>query len=368
MIKVPFANLPAQYLSIKPEIDAAIAQVLESGAFIGGEPVRQFEADFGKFLGVKHIIGCGNGTDALEILLTAMGIGTGDDVLVPAISWIATSEAVTTADAKPVFVDVEPDFYTMDAAKAAEKISPVTTAVIPVHLYGQPADLQAVRTLADKLGLLMLEDCAQAHGASQNGQLTGTIGEAAAFSFYPGKNLGAYGDAGAMATNNPDTAKQVRMIANHGQLQKHHHQFEGRNSRLDGLQAAVLSVKLKHLEKWTKQRIALADNYFEQLKDLPGLTLPKVRTGSRHVFHLFVVLAEKRDELREFLHSRGIETARHYPTALPFLPCYRHLDHHPDDFPVAYRLQCQGLSLPLYPEMTEAQQQWVVDSIREFYG
>jgi dTDP-4-amino-4,6-dideoxygalactose transaminase len=362
---IPFVDLKSQYLSIKTEIDKAIADVIANTAFIGGPYVQQFEADFSAYCGCTHVIACANGTDSLEILLQCMGVGRGDEVLVPASSWISTSEAVSNIGATPVFVDIEPDFFTIDPELIEEKITSKTKAIIPVHLYGQAANMPRIMQIANKHNLKVLEDCAQSHGAEIQGQKTGTFGHCASFSFYPGKNLGAYGDAGAMVTNDDAIAEKARMIANHGQQGKHNHMMEGRNSRLDGLNAAVLSAKLPHVEKWTAARIKNAACYLEQLAN-NAVKAPATRENSKHVFHLFVIRTEKRDALIAHLKKEGIETAIHYPVALPFLPCYEYQQHKPGDFPVAYEYMQQIVSLPMYPELTEEMIKTVSKSINVF--
>lgn len=353
-MKIPFVDLHAQYLSIQADIDAAIFKTIRDSAYIGGTSVRAFEEAFAEYLGLSSVIGCANGTDSMEILLKAFGIGPGDEVIVPAHSWISTSEAVGNAGATPVFVDVEIDFFTIDTQKIEAAITERTKAIIPVHLYGHPADMPAIMDIADRFGLKVIEDCAQSHGATIGGKKAGTFGHAASFSFYPGKNLGAYGDAGCVATNDPALAEKVRMIANHGQQGKHNHLMEGRNSRLDGLQAAILSAKLPWLEQWTEARIAHAAAYAHHLEG-SGLILPKVKPGYRHVFHIYAVRTEHRTMLMDGLKMAGIETAIHYPTALPFLPCYASNGSVPEDFPSAYANQSRILSLPMFAELKDEQ-------------
>lgn len=365
-MQIPFVDLKAQYLGIKDEIDIVIAQTLQNTAFIGGQPVKQFEKAFSEYLGVQHCIGCANGTDAIEILLKAMNIGEGDEVIVPAISWISTSEAVSSVGATPVFVDIEPDFYTIDPGKIEEKITSRTKAIIPVHLYGQVANMPAIMDIAKKCQLKVLEDCAQAHGACIEGKTVGTWGACASFSFYPGKNLGAYGDAGAMVTNDEHLAQRARRIANHGQLSKHDHQIEGRNSRLDALQAAILAVKLQYLEAWTQKRIQNAQLYTRLLSDTSVIT-PSVRQNSKHVYHLYVIRSAKRDKLKEYLKTQGIASAIHYPTPLPFLPCYASFNHSTDDFPIAAQYQTEILSLPMYAELTSNQINTINNHIKAFF-
>lgn len=361
-MNVPFVDLHAQYQSLKPELDAAMQQVVDQTAFIGGHYAAQFEREFADYIGLKHCIACANGTDSLEILLQAMGIGPGDEVLVPAISWISTSEVVSSLGALPVFVDVEEAYYTINLDLVEAAITPQTKAIIPVHLYGQPVDMVRLMALAEKHNLLVLEDCAQAHGATFNGQKIGTFGHAASFSFYPGKNLGAYGDAGGMLTNDDELARVARQIANHGQEGKHNHLREGRNSRMDGLQAAVLSVKLPHLESWTEARIQHANDYDRLLAD-SNLVLPQVIDGGRHVFHLYVVRSSQRDLLLRHLSDQGIGVGIHYPTALPFLECYVERGYQPEDFPVAHRVTQEILSLPMFAELTLEQQDYVASTL-----
>lgn len=363
-MKVPFVDLYAQYLSIKNEIDEAIATTIKNSSYIGGQAVKDFEAAFAAYLGIGHVIACGNGTDSIEILLQAYGIGKGDEVIVPAISWISTSEAVSSVGAVPVFADIDAAYFTIDPVSLEKAVTPRTKAVIPVHLYGQPADMAAIMKIATAHGLIVIEDCAQAHGAKVGGKTAGTWGHASSFSFYPGKNLGAYGDAGCMATNDPAIAEKVRMISQHGQQGKHHHIMEGRNSRLDGLQAAILLAKLPHLEKWTEARIAHTKKYDALLRDA-AVVLPSRRRDARHVFHLYVIQTTDRARLQKRLTDAGIETAIHYPTALPFLPCYRHRNFKPDDFPIAHSYQSTILSLPLFPELQHSAIEYVCEAIKK---
>jgi dTDP-4-amino-4,6-dideoxygalactose transaminase len=364
---VKFLDLYGQYLKIQNDIDVAISRVLKNTSFIGGEEVEAFEAEFGEWIG-SHCVACANGTDALEILLEAMGIGHGDEVLVPALTWISTAEAVTRVGAVPVFVDVLPQYYTLNPDQARKKICSKTKGIIPVHLYGLPANMNELMSLAEEFDLKVIEDCAQAHGATYEGKNVGTIGHAAAFSFYPGKNLGAYGDAGAMVTANESLAKQARMIARHGQLQKHDHQLEGRNSRLDGIQAAILRAKLPYLCQWIKARRNVAKQYEYRL-ELLDFTLPKIPQNSSHAFHLYVIQCADRDALKMHLDSAGIQTGIHYPKALPFTKIYQERFHHsPNDFPVAYGLQSQILSLPMGDHITIQSIEEVSNAIKRFYS
>jgi dTDP-4-amino-4,6-dideoxygalactose transaminase len=364
---VPFVDLQAQYRSLKKKLDTAISEVIESAAFIKGPHVEVFEKSFAALHSVSHCIGVANGTDALYISLKMLGIGPGDEVITTALSWISTSESISQTGAKPVFVDIEPDFFSLDCRKAVEKITPRTRAVIPVHLYGHPADLGELKRICDHHGLLMIEDCAQAHLARFRNQLVGTFGNAATFSFYPGKNLGAYGDGGAIITDEPELARKMRMYANHGSLVKHRHEMEGLNSRLDGLQAAILNVKMPYLEEWNRKRAALAQRYHGLLKDVPEVELPKTRENCTHIFHVYCIRVPKRDDLRNYLEKNGIETSVHYPTALPFLHAYSGLNHTPQEFPVAFHCQRRILSLPMYAELTLVQQEYIAGKIREFF-
>lgn len=359
---IPFVDLKAQYESMKFDIDAAISDVIADTAFIGGKYVKVFEEQFANYLGLRYCIGCGNGTDALEILLTALGIGEGDDVIVPANTFIATSEAVTKAGAKPVFVDCHPFFYTIDVSKIEEKITTKTKAIIPVHLYGLPAEMDQINEIAKKYELKVIEDAAQAHGAEYKGKKVGTLADAAMFSFYPGKNLGAYGDAGAMVTDSEVIATKVRMIANHGRMSKYDHEFEGRNSRMDGLQAAILSAKLPHLGKWTEARRHNAKLYTGYLS-ASSLQLPVAPDYSRHVYPLYVVQAENRDRLQAKLKQEGIATGIHYPIALPILKAYRYMGHKSGDFPVASKQMHNLISLPMFPELSGKQIKRVTETI-----
>lgn len=366
-MNVPFVDLKVQYQNIKTEIDAAIKSVIADTAFVRGKYVAEFEKAYADKCGVKHCISVANGTDAIYISLKALGIGPGDEVMTVANSWIATSETITQADARVVFVDIEPDYYTIDASKIEERITPRTKAIIPVHLFGQPAEVDSIKRICDEHNLYLIEDCAQAHFASYKEQLVGTFGIAGTFSFYPGKNLGAYGDAGAIITNDDELADNMRMFANHGSLKKHEHQIEGINSRMDGLQAAILSVKLSHILEWNKKRYRNALLYNELLANVNGVTIPKIRQNASHIFHLYVIRTDERDELQKHLKEQGVSTGIHYPTALPFLQAYKYLGNKPEEFPVAHQYQDEILSLPMYPELSESSITFVADKIREFF-
>jgi dTDP-4-amino-4,6-dideoxygalactose transaminase len=363
---VPFVDLKIQYLSLKEEINAAISHVIEDTAFVRGKYVAQFERDYAAKYGVKHCISCANGTDAIYITLKALGVGPGDEVITVANSWISTSETISQTGAKPVFVDIERDFYNIDVNAIEEKITSNTKAILPVHLFGQPAKIDDIKNICEKYRLFLVEDCAQAHFAEFKHKKVGTFGIAGTFSFYPGKNLGAYGDAGAIITDNDEVAMKARMYANHGSLKKHQHEIEGTNSRMDGIQAAILSVKLKYIDSWNKARNKNAIIYNELIKDMPGIDTPKIRDDSYHIFHLYVIRTKERDELANYLKSKNIGTGIHYPRALPFLSAYKYLNHKPSDFPVAFQYQDEILSLPMYPELDGDQILYIVNSILEF--
>ncbi|MGJ7915479.1 DegT/DnrJ/EryC1/StrS family aminotransferase [Massilia sp. LXY-6] len=366
MPTIPIADLYAQYLSIKDDIDAAIAAVIAESAFIRGPYVERFEREFASALDIPHCVSCANGTDALYIALHALGVEPGMEVITSAHSWISTSESITQAGGKVVFCDTDRDTFTIDPAQIEAKITPRTVGIIPVHLYGQPADMDAVMAIARKYHLWVIEDCAQGHLAQYKGRTVGTFGNAATFSFYPGKNLGAMGDAGAIVTADAQLAERMAIYARHGGLFKGDHQIEGINSRLDGLQAAILSVKLPHLPAWTRARQQWAAAYGETLSGAEGLTLPMTAEGREHVYHLYVVRHPERAALAAYLQEAGIQTVVNYPVALPFLPAYRRYKHASHEFPNAYANQSTILSLPLFPEMTNAQQQRVVNAIKRF--
>ncbi|MES2773468.1 MAG: DegT/DnrJ/EryC1/StrS family aminotransferase [Bacteroidota bacterium] len=364
---IPFVDLKAQYNSIKTEIDAAIGNVINETAFIGGKYVDSFENQFAALYGVKNCISCANGTDSLYIIMKMLGIGAGDEVITAANSWISSSETITQAGAKPVFADAD-SYFTMQPTHIEQLITSKTKAIIAVHLYGQMCDMDALVEICNKHQVHLIEDCAQSHFSEYNGRRAGTFGIAASFSFYPGKNLGAYGDAGCMITNDDELAKKLKMYARHGALKKHQHEIEGINSRLDGLQAAILSAKLPHILNWTAARRNVAAAYDILLGQVPQIKIPVVREQTLHSFHLYVILAEKRDGLMAFLKAAGIETAIHYPAPLPFLPAYRYLEANPANFPVVAANTGKILSLPIYPEITDKQIKFIADTIKQFYA
>jgi len=365
---IPFVDLKAQYHSIKTEIDTAINNVINESAFIKGKYVQRFEKEYAESYGSKHSISCANGTDAIYITLKCLGIGPGDEVITVANTWISTAETISQTGARVVFVDIHPDYYTIDAAKIEEKITPKTKAIIPVHLFGQPANMEMISGICRKYDLFLIEDCAQAHFAEWKGKRVGKFGIAGTFSFFPGKNLGAYGDAGAIITDDDIFADEARKFSNHGALKKHYHDFEGINSRLDGLQAAILSVKLPHIHDWSQRRIDIGLHYNQLLNGIENIKTPKIQKNVKHVFHLYVVRVEKRDQLRKFLDNKGISSGIHYPTPLPYLKAYEYLKHDPADFPIAYGYKDKILSLPIYPELRFSEVEYITSMIKEFFN
>jgi dTDP-4-amino-4,6-dideoxygalactose transaminase len=365
-MNIQLVDLKAQYETIKNDIDSAIRNVISETAFIGGQHVKKFEESIAKFCGVKHCVGVGNGTDAVFIALRILGIGPGDEVITVANSFIATSEAITQTGARVVFVDIDPNTYNIDTNRIEARITSRTKAIIPVHLYGQPVDMDPIFDLARKYNLKIVEDAAQAHGAVYKGRTIGSLGDMACFSFYPGKNLGAYGDAGAIVTSDESLAKKARMFANHGRIDKYDHEMEGVNSRLDGLQAAILGVKLRHLDTWSEARRKNAYLYNKHLQGT-DLVTPSEIANVKAVYHLYVVRVKMniRSKLQEHLKSKGIATGIHYPIALPNLKAYAYLEHRPEDFPEATKASHEIVSLPMYPELTEAHIQYVAGAIRE---
>ena len=364
---IPFVDLSAQYRSIKSEIDNAIKECIDETNFIKGKAVTVFERSFADYLGVDYCIGCGNGTDALEIILSALNIGSGDEVLVPALTWISTAEAVTNVGAEPVFVDIESQTYTIDTTKIEEKITKRTKAIIPVHLYGSPADMNEIIKIAEKYRLFIIEDCAQAHGAEYFGRKVGTFGIASAFSFFPSKNLGAYGDGGAIVTKDRDLGELIRKISNHGQLnEKHKHFIIGRNSRLDSIQASILSVKLKYLDTWNNRRRDVASFYLSRLGEKAEFVLPIEEQNKKHVYHLFVIRCRLREKLIELLDEKKISWGIHYPNALPFIDPYRYKKHKPQDFINSSDIIKDIISIPIYPELTELQLNMICDQLLKY--
>ena len=365
-MKIPFVDLKYQYLTIKNEIDREIKNVINSSDFILGKQVHYFEDAFSKKLGINNVIAVANGTDAIYASLKALGVGYKDEVITVANSWISTSETISQTGAKPVFVDIDKN-HNINHRLIQNKINKRTKAIIAVHLYGQPCNIREIVDICKKHNLKLIEDCAQAHFSKYGKKFVGTFGDISTFSFYPGKNLGAYGDAGCVATNNNDLAKKVRIFVRHGAEIKHKHLIEGINSRMDTIQAAILNVKLKYIDTWTNQRIKNAELYSDKLKDVGDLILPITRNDCIHTFHVYCIKTSKRKELQDFLKQKNIQTAIHYPTPLPLLEAYQYLNYKPSDFPISNKYKDQILSLPMYPELNESQINYVVDSIKDFF-
>jgi dTDP-4-amino-4,6-dideoxygalactose transaminase len=399
-MNIPFLDLKTQYQSIKDEVLPEINNVLENTAYVLGKPVIDFEKAFAIVHNSKNCIGVSSGTDGNHMVLWALGINPSDEVILPANTFIATAWGATLCGAKPVFVDCNPESYNIDPAKIGATITTRTKAIVAVHLYGQASDMDKI---SFELGVLsfelkekgifinkitgqtiyLVEDCAQAHISEYKGKRVGSLGIASSFSFYPGKNLGAYGEAGAVVTDDEELAKKFKMIRDHGAEQKYYHQVYGHNYRMEGIQGAVLGVKLKHLEKWTEGRRSVAAKYVELLKDVEELKLPKEMEYAKHVYHLFVVQVksersnpasgagvkgQRRDELQKYLTDNGIATGLHYPIPLHLQPCFNHLGYKKEDFPVSEELAEQCLSLPMYPELTDEQIEYVTDNIKEFFS
>jgi dTDP-4-amino-4,6-dideoxygalactose transaminase len=365
---IPFVDLKTQYDSIKDEIDEAIQNVLDNTSFIMGEDLINFEEEFASFCNTKYAIGVANGSDALNLALRACGIGEGDEVITVPHTFISTSEAISNVGGKIVFVDIDPKTYTIDVSKIEEKITEKTKAIIPVHLYGQTADMETIMELAKKYNLKIIEDAAQAHGAEYKGKKVGSIGDVACFSFYPGKNLGAYGDAGMITTNNEEIAEKVKLLRNHGRIsKKYEHEIEGYSSRLDNLQAAILRVKLKYLNKWNDSRRENAKKYNELLNNIDRIVTPYEADYAKHVYHLYVIRTERgRDKLREELKSKGIAAGIHYPIPLHLQPAYRYLGYKRGDFPITEKVSQEILSLPMFAELTDEQIKEIVEAIKYF--
>jgi dTDP-4-amino-4,6-dideoxygalactose transaminase len=362
MTNIPLVGLFDQYQIIKPEIDAAIQNIITSSAFVGGQEVRNFENDFAAYCEAKACVGVGNGTDALYLTLRALGVGPGDEVITVAHTFIATSEAISMTGATPIFIDIKEDTMLMDPAKIEPAITSKTKAIVPVHLYGQSCDMDAIMEIARKHGLKVVEDAAQAHGGRWRGRRVGSIGDAATFSFYPGKNLGAFGDAGAVVSQDEDLIEYIRMLANHGRLEKYTHKMEGVNSRLDGLQAAILRVKLRHLDEWNTKRRAHADFYLESLSQ-SEFRPQAVDRNAEPVWHLFVVRVSEREALQKRLKDEGISTGIHYPVPLHVQPAYQNRQIPLGSLPVTETTAQQVVSLPMYPELSEAQLELIVNAM-----
>ena len=360
---IPFLDLKAQYKSIKSEIDPAVINVLESTQFVLGEHVAAFERDFASYCGAKHAIAVNSGTSALHLALLAAGVGPGDEVITIPFTFVATVSAICYTGATPVFVDIEPRSFTMDPALVEKAITPRTKAILPVHLYGQMADMKAILEVANRHGIPVIEDACQAHGAEFNGQRAGSMGVSGCFSFYPGKNLGAYGEGGAIVTSDDAHAKKMRMLRDWGQEKRYHHVLKGFNYRMEGIQGAILGVKLRHLESWTESRRARAREYDALLAGSERVKAPEQVAGRRHVYHIYAVRTPDRDTLQQALQAEGVQTGLHYPIPVHLQEAHADLGYKVGDFPQSEAAAAEVLSLPMFPEMTPAQVKEVVAAI-----
>lgn len=370
-MKIEFVDLKRQYLNHKIEIDSAIQEVIEETAFISGKYAKLFEQEFALKYGVNHCISTANGTDSLYIIMKSLGVGPGDEVITVSNSWISSSETISQTGATPIFVDIEPTFHSIDINQLKTKITSKTKALLMVHLHGQMCQIDEIKTMAEREQLFLIEDCAQAHFSSLKGINAGLFGIAGSFSFYPGKNLGAYGDAGCIITNNKELADKCRKYANHGSLIKHKHEFEGINSRMDGIQANILRVKLKYIKEWSEARINASKKYnylLKKLEEQGKVKTPLVRENSIHTFHVYQLECLDRDSLKEFLMDSEIPTTIHYPTPLPFLKCYKHLNLDYDDFKIVKSKNDLILSIPIFPEILDEEIEFICSKIYQFYA
>ena len=365
-MNIPFVDLQSQYKSLKDELDPAVLAVMQRGDFVLGGAVTEFERAFAEYCGAKYAVGVDSGYSALELIVLAYGIGPGDEVITAANTFIATTLAISNTGATPVLVDIDPETYNIDPAKIAAAITPRTKAIMPVHLYGQPVDMDPILAIARKHGLRVFEDAAQGAGARYKGRMVGSLGDAAGFSFYPGKNLGAYGDGGAVVTNDAAIAEKVRLLRNIGQKVKYYHEVKGFNHRLDTMQAAVLLVKLPHLDGWNAARRRAAATYADLLAGLPLIT-PTTAGYAEHIFHLYVVRVHNREALMEHLKERGIASGLHYPIPIHLQPAYSELGYKQGDFPITEAYAETILSLPIFPELDDDKVAYVVDAIRDYF-
>jgi dTDP-4-amino-4,6-dideoxygalactose transaminase len=364
-ISVPFLDLKSQNALLRGEINSAIQEVIDSGAFAGGPFVVDFETDFAAYCESPHAIGVGSGTEALWLSLLALGVGPGDDVITVPNTFIATAEAITFCGARPVLVDVDERTYTMDPVALEKCITPRTKAIIPVHLFGQPADMDPILEVASRHGLYVVEDACQAHGAEYKGRKVGTLGDAGCFSFYPGKNLGAFGEAGAVVTSNSELQEKIRVLRDHGQVRKYHHAVIGWNGRMDGIQAAILRVKLRYLEKGNQLRRSHAAHYDRAFGGVEGVVIPAKSASVQHVYHIYAIRVQERDELMRFLTKSGVGYGVHYPVPIHLQEAYRSLGYQPGTFPIAERCAVEYVSLPMFPELTPEQVDVVVEAVKE---
>jgi dTDP-4-amino-4,6-dideoxygalactose transaminase len=364
-MRVPFLDLSAHHAPLRSEIDAAIDEVIDCGAFAGGPYVAGFEESFAAYCDCEYAVGVGSGTDALWLSLLAFGVGPGDEVITVPNTFMATAEAITYCGAKPVFVDVDALTYTMDPAMLDDAITPRTKAVIPVHLFGQAADMDPIVEIARSRGLVVIEDAAQAHGAEYKGRCVGSLGDAGCFSFYPGKNLGAFGEAGAVVTGDAELQRKIGILRDHGQIHKYHHAMVGWNARMDGIQAAVLGVKLRHLEKGNELRRSHAARYDDALQGIEELVTPYVADYAHHVYHIYAIRIPRRDEIIALLAEMGIACGIHYPVPIHLQDAYRSLEYEIGEFPIAERAAHQFVSLPMFPELTSGQIEIVIKGLKE---
>lgn len=365
--QIPLLDLKAQYQTIKEEIKAAIDEVLESGNYIMGPTVKKFEESLAEYCGVKYAIGVANGTDALLLTLDALGIGPGDEVITTPFTFFASAEVISQVGATPVFVDIEPDTYNLDVTKLEAAITSKTKAIIPVHIFGQPTDMDEIMELANKYNVYVIEDACQAIGATYKGKKIGSIGTAGCFSFFPTKNLGGYGDGGIIVTNDEELARKVQILRVHGSYPKYYHSMIGYNSRLDALQAATLQIKLKYIDQWNQKRREKADFYNQSLKDL-SIQLPFIKTGREAVYHLYIIQTEYRDELIQYLKENGISSGIYYPVPLHRQEVYAELDYTEGSLPESEKAALGTLALPLYPELTTEDQEYVISVVKDFFA
>lgn len=365
-MNIPFVDLKAQYQTIKDDVDTAVLDVMQRCDFVLGQDVKDFEKEFASFCQADYAVGVDSGYSALELIMRAYNIGPGDEVITAANTFIATVLAITNTGANPVLVDIDPDTYNLDPAKLEAAITPATRAIMPVHLYGQTADMDTILKIARQFGLLVIEDAAQAHGARYKNRRAGSLGDAAAFSFYPGKNLGAYGDGGAVVTNDARLVERIRMLRDLGMRVKYHHEIKGFNHRLDTMQAAVLRVKLRHIDDWNVARRRIAQQYSDQLADLPILT-PFSPDWAEHIYHLYVIRTQNRDALQRHLMEAGIASGLHYPIPIHLQLAYQELGYQEGDFPITEQYAKEILSLPMYPELEPEAVDYVVNTIKTFF-
>ena len=367
-MEVPFLDLKAQHIVIKDEVISSLQEVMLNTAFVSGPFVQKFEEEFAEFCGVKYCVSVNSGTSALHVALLAHGIQPGNEIITVPNTFIATTWAITYCGAKPVFVDVDPETLLMNPDLIERAITPKTKAIIPVHLYGQPVDMDPINEITKKHNLIVIEDAAQAHAATYNGKRIGSLGNTTCFSFYPWKNLGAYGEGGAVVTDDKDISEYIRMLRDHGQSKKYYHDFVGFNYRMDGFQGAVLSIKLKYLQEWTDKRNNIARCYSDGLEDINGLKVAHVRDNTVSAYHLYVIHTEKRDNLMQYLSEQGISAGFHYPIPIHLQKAYRHLNYKKGDFPFTEKNAKQCLSLPLYAEMSNEQIEVVISSIFKYFS